>query len=199
MDSPDARNRIIEAVDALLKEGFPAKEITVRQIASRANVGIGTVNYHFQSKDRLIYETVNKTLVGMAESLDEKELTDGKPEGKGKKEDRDNPVGKLKDFLIQTSDLLLPHYDLYKVQINYELVQGDMRTPEYLFPLLQEIFGSRKSDPEIRLAALQIVSVMQAIFMNPGAFLHYSGVDIFEKEQRDKTIESIVNNIISDK
>jgi AcrR family transcriptional regulator len=184
MEGTDAKRRIENAVEALIKEGIPAEKITVRQIAERAGVGIGTINYHFQSRDKLVYETVNKALVGMAERL----VTSGSSSS-------EEPFGKLRGFLIDSSDMLIPYYSLYKLQMNYELVQGDMQTPEYLYPLLKEIFGDKRSELEIRLAALQIVSTMQVIFVNPAAFKKYSGVDIFDKEQRDNTINIFLKNI----
>lgn len=187
MEGADAKKRIENAVEVLIKEGFPIEKITVRQIAERAGVGIGTISYHFQSRDKLIYETVNKALVGMAEQL----VIGGSTL-------EEEPLGKLRSFLIKSSDMLIPYYSLYKLQMNYELVQGDMQTPEYLYPLLKEHFGDKKSELEIRLTALQIISTLQVIFVNPAAFEKYSGVDIFNKEQRDNAIDILLENIIYD-
>jgi AcrR family transcriptional regulator len=129
--STDAKSRISEAVGALLLEGVPAGEITVRQIAEKAGVGIGTINYHFQSKDRLIYEAVSKMLTGMAEEFSQGIMPGGQ-----------TPRKSLKNFLIQSSDMLLQHYETYKLQISYEMAKGDLGTPSYIVPVLREIAGS---------------------------------------------------------
>ncbi len=182
--STDAKSRISESVAALLLEGVPAGEITVRQIAEKAGVGIGTINYHFQSKDRLIYEAVSKMLTGIAEKL-----------GQGIMPDGQTPRERLENFLIQSSDMLLQNYETYKLQINYELSKGDLSTPLYIIPIVREITGSSKSEIEIRLMALQIISGMQVALLNPARFKDYSGVDIFNKEQRDEAINLLLNNI----
>lgn len=181
----NAKNRIIDVVKALLIEGCSFSELTVREIAERAKVGIGTINYHFQSKDRLVYEAVTSLLVTMADNLSSSAQ---EPEG--------SPYEKLRSFLIGTSDLLMQHYDIYKLQINYELTQGDMKTPSYLLPLLRGVLSPEKNVHEIQIAALQLVTTMQVIFLNPGSFKSYSGLDIFDKEQRDEAIDIILNNIV---
>lgn len=182
----NAKTRIINAVKALLIEGCSSSELTVREIAEKAKVGIGTINYHFQSKDRLVYEAGNSLLMSMAENLSINTQTD-----------RASPYEKLRSFLIDTSDLVIQHYDLYKLQINYELTQGNMTTPSYLLPLLKEMLSPGKSIHEIQIAALQLVTTMQVIFLNPGSFKSYSGIDIFSKEDRDKVIATLMDNIVN--
>lgn len=134
----NAKNRIIDVVKALFIEGCSSTELTVREIAERANIGIGTINYHFQSKDRLVYEAANSLLVSMADDLSASAQA---PEA--------SPYKKLRSFLIGTSDLLMQHYDIYKLQISYELTQGDMKTPSYLLPLLKEVLSPEKNMHEI--------------------------------------------------
>lgn len=46
----DARERIISSAIEILYEVSDIEKITVRQIAERANVGIGTINYHLIQK-----------------------------------------------------------------------------------------------------------------------------------------------------
>ena len=58
-DEKQARNRIIKAAIELLDEHSDPARITVRQIAERAGVGTGLINYHFQTKDNLLQEAVS--------------------------------------------------------------------------------------------------------------------------------------------
>jgi hypothetical protein len=43
--------------------------------------------------------------------------------------------------------------------------------------------------------ALQLISGMQVALLNPARFKDYSGIDIFNKTQRDETIHLLLNNI----
>ena len=71
----DPRTRILAAATALLGESSDPARITVRQIAERAGVGTGLINYHFQSKDNLLNEVVSGMMMAevgswMAETKD---------------------------------------------------------------------------------------------------------------------------------
>ena len=51
----DNKEAIIQATIKLIEEnGEHLEEITVRDICKNAGVGLGLVNYHFGSKDKLI-------------------------------------------------------------------------------------------------------------------------------------------------
>ena len=57
-DELDPRERILQAAIAILGEEADPESITVRQIAARAEVGTGLINYHFGSKDALLNEAI---------------------------------------------------------------------------------------------------------------------------------------------
>jgi AcrR family transcriptional regulator len=59
----DIKQRIIEATVRLIEEkGSNIEEITVREICKAANTGVSQINYHFQTKDKLIEECVQSII-----------------------------------------------------------------------------------------------------------------------------------------
>lgn len=70
-----------------------------------------------------------------------------------------------------------------------------MQTPLYLVPVLREIYGSAKDEIELRIIALEIITTLQAASLRSQAFQLYTGLDIFNKAQRDKLIEIIINSV----
>ena len=57
----DNREAILEAAVSLVREhGDSLDDITVRDICERAGVGLGLVNYHFGSKDRLMEQCFDR-------------------------------------------------------------------------------------------------------------------------------------------
>ena len=50
----EIKEKIIHATIDLIKKYGDTSKITVRDIAASAGVGIGLINYHFQTKDNLI-------------------------------------------------------------------------------------------------------------------------------------------------
>ncbi len=65
--SPDTRERILDAAEALFVEhGFEAT--SMRMITGRAGVNLASVNYHFGSKEALIQEVFRRRLTWLNEA-----------------------------------------------------------------------------------------------------------------------------------
>ena len=59
----DVKQAIIEATLQLINErGSNLADITIRDICQEAGVGVGLINYHFQSKENLITNCVQKMI-----------------------------------------------------------------------------------------------------------------------------------------
>ena len=59
----NVKNRIIEVTTELIeKHNGNIKDITARMIATKADVGLGLINYHFGSKEKLITECVQRII-----------------------------------------------------------------------------------------------------------------------------------------
>ena len=57
------KNHIIEVTTKLIeKHNGSIKDITARMIAAKAGVGLGLINYHFGSKEKLITECVQRII-----------------------------------------------------------------------------------------------------------------------------------------
>ena len=64
----DNKEAIIQATMTLIEEkGEHLEEITVRDICKNAGVGLGLVNYHFGSKEKLIEMCVERIINGIVE------------------------------------------------------------------------------------------------------------------------------------
>ncbi|MEA4848741.1 MAG: TetR/AcrR family transcriptional regulator [Clostridiaceae bacterium] len=183
MSDRETKKKIMSAVRELLLEGCPVGDITVRKIAQRAGVGIGTVSYHFHSKDRLVYEVIAAQMTNLAGDL-------------SPREDAGAPLERLRRFFYQTAELALQYSDIFRVQLVYEITNGDMSICYYITPILKEHFGSSKSDLEIKLTALQMIAAMQVILLKMEEFQHYSGINIRDTKQREETIDIIINTAI---
>jgi len=186
MDSNEQalRQKIISATKDLIKEIGDAEKITVRQIAERAGVGNGLINYHFKSKDNLISIAIGDV---MAEAIT----------GFMKNGDytRMEPDVRLKALLKELCDLMGSDDKLIRFLLLREITEGNMQAPLYLIPILREIFGAQKDDMQLRLIALQILQPIQASALNAAAFHLYSGIDLKEPEQRSRYIDILVDNL----
>jgi AcrR family transcriptional regulator len=179
-----AKRKLLEAAASLLEATENPDDVTVRKIAEMAGVGVGLINYYFESRDQLIHEAIAMKMVSLASFIENHD------------EYRNNPVQYLKNLLISMSDIGMKDRKLNKVSAEYELLNGDFSVCLYLLPALREIYNGKKSETELRLLAYQIIIPFQSIYIRQQAFHMYSGINIENKNERDYLIGSIVDNLI---
>lgn len=182
----DARERIVQAAREILLEAAQIEQITVRQIAERAGVGVGSINYHFNSKDNLLSIAVGdilaKRATGFLEQRDSLTL---------------NPVEKLKNMLKELCNVAASNQKLIQFILTQGILNGNMQAPLYLIPVLKEIFGREKEEIELRIIAIQILQPIQAAGITPEVFRLYSGIDLYDTKARNQFIDILVENLIN--
>ncbi|PKM73170.1 MAG: hypothetical protein CVU91_06280 [Firmicutes bacterium HGW-Firmicutes-16] len=178
------KKKILEVTAALLESAENPENITVREIADAAGVGIGLINYHFGSRDRLIKEALSTKIASIASIM---EKLDG---------DLSDPVRYLKEMLVIMSDVSMKDRRMNRFSAEYELTKGDLSICLYLLPILREIYKDRKSETELRLIAFQIIATTQSIYLRQDAFHMLTGIDIENKTERDHLINMIVDDLI---
>ena len=174
----DARERIISSAIEILYEVSDIEKITVRQIAERANVGIGTINYHFNSKDNLLSFAIGEVMANRVNEF-----------LKPQKNSHLDPVENLKTMLKEVCSVAVANKKLVQFMLAKIISDGDMKTPLYFMPFLKE-------EIELRVIALQILQPIQLAGISPASFLMYSGVDFYDENDRNKFIDMLVNNVI---
>jgi AcrR family transcriptional regulator len=180
------RQKLIQTAIELLREGGDPEHITVRQIAERAGVGIGLINYHFQTKDNLLNQAVNELIVQTADqAIDTSE--DANIE----------PAARLRKLIKNTSNLEVKFASLSRLSLQYEILHGGLGAETTALPILREIFKGRKDELAVRIIAMTLIAPMQIAFINPDAFRSYSGIDVFDDKQRNGMIDWMIDMIIS--
>lgn len=181
------RAMILEAARELMAGTGDPQGITVRQVAQRAGVGTGLVNYHFGSKDRLFGQVVGEM---MADTIAAYEAAPAQ---------ETSPAGRLKALLKALYGIGEGQMPLMRYLLGWELTEGSLEAPMYLVPLLREVFAGRADEMRLRVMALQILQPIQAAALNPGPFRLYCGMDLADPAQRDSFIDILVDNLTSRK
>ena len=184
----DSRENIIRITTELVNETSDIENITVRQIAERAGVAVGSINYYFSSKDSLLSIAVGKIL---AEQADEFLKDNTKLYA--------DPVQKLKAMLTELCTTAADKKSLRKFMLTQSIVNGDMQAPLYLVPVLKEIFGDEKDEIELRILALQLLYPLQIGGITPEKLYFYSGLNLDEENARNKLIDLLVDGIVGER
>lgn len=185
MSPSDTRQHLIQTTVSLLQEVEDPATLTVRQIANRAGVGIGTINYNFGSKDELINEAVWHIVGENAANW----YTPDKNVGI-------DPRIRLRRLLKEGARVMFQYRKYMEIGILHVIQNGEMSAKAQILPLLREIFDTGKSDVELRLVAFQLVASLEVAFLNIRQLGDFLGVDITEPGTIDTIIDIAIDNLI---
>ncbi|MCR8645748.1 TetR/AcrR family transcriptional regulator [Paenibacillus sp. N1-5-1-14] len=178
-------------LDMIKTEGIEA--ITVRKIATIAEVNVALVNYHFGSKDKLLNEAMRnlfesfKSCFGV---LDQQELP---------------PKQRLIQFLTSYTQMLKQHPGLFRQMIATGTLSFDTHLEFKLFlrsigfdkiqKTLTEITGEQDISKLFLMCGQLVGAIMFPVLMAP-VLSSIVGVQI---ANTDSEIENIVNRLLQDK
>lgn len=187
----DNREAIIQATIALIEEkGDCLDELTVREISKRANVGLGLVNYHFGSKDKLVELCVERIINGIVARFQKmREDTRGLA-----------PFEALERLGTVTLDFLFQHEAVSKISM-----LADMRAPKaddntnrtydaYL-PLVSACRPDWDGETA-RRKTFCLITVMQQAFLRHEVVSRMFGVDLTKPEGRRAFHTQILRDIL---
>jgi AcrR family transcriptional regulator len=184
MSDSEAKDRILKAAIALMEETEDSEKITVRQVAERAGVGVGLINYHFQTKDSLLFAAIGEYMIGMIEAVKQAPTAAG------------SPAENLKAMLKTICEFGFRHEKQMRVGSQYLLQQGDFSAANFLLPILREMFAGKKDENAVRLMAFQILVTTNVVLLRSDGFFSFMGMDIRDKAHRERLIDMLIDNYL---
>ncbi|MDT8717710.1 TetR/AcrR family transcriptional regulator [Clostridium sp. 19966] len=186
MKKDNTKENLILATVKLLSQSEAVTEITARQIVAEANTNLAMINYHFKSKETLINIAIERIIADSANNL------------KSMSYENFSPKEQLRKMLYDLCNLTVSYSKFTKINLPYILLQAEITQPFDVLPIIKKHFGDKKSDADCRIIAYQMISFMQLIFLRSEDFLRYSGINIFDEEQRNAFIDMQVNLFLGD-
>lgn len=189
----DNKECIIRATVSLINEkGDDIDEITVRDICKRAGVGLGLVNYYFESKDKLIETCVERIINGIVEKFAEIR----------EKTENNAPRDKLDRLGNMTLTFLFEHYAVSRISILTDMRSpgkddNTMRTYRAYLPLVAEC---RPDWCEAKVARMThcLITSMQQAFLRHEAILLTQGVDLKNADERKAYHTRMLRDILGE-
>lgn len=178
---------ILAAIDLIEEKGM--QSLTIRNIAKKAGVNSAAINYYFRSKENLLNEVL-KTTADHAIS-DWKEIINKKSVP---------PKKRLEEFLIYMMDggikfsgITLAH--LYDPLINKNYDNHFVVKFNKLMKSLQkliELVNQDKSEKEINLIVIQIISAAIMPVLVSEMYRDFAGISFSDSKTRREYIEQIL-------
>ena len=193
-DEHAVKERIILATVACIeKEGI--KAVTVRSIAKEAAVNVAAINYYFGSKDRLLEETLARTLGELAEALQELDQAIAAVGG-------DIRAG-LRVFLSEFFGNMVRWPRLTEAQLHDALTKQDYdglalrETNAFLEGFLERVrpILPPGDEEQQRLSVSQMWLGLFLLGMLPGAFERFAGSPASDAEWRERYLDRLLDHL----
>jgi hypothetical protein len=184
----DAKERLIEITIKMICEGKKPSEITVKDITERAKLGNGMVNYHFQNKDKLIRVAVKKVMSCVTRKLGNK-IEESMP-----------PVERLTFILKEAVNFIADNPEISKIAILDDL-ENNQRTAHLLSEdssynqCLKELYGDSMN--KFWVKNYLIAGYINYIFLKAENVKKETEFDFYNKEQREKAIENLIQDLVN--
>lgn len=171
------RERIIAATSDLIRlAGGDLTDVSLRQIARKAGVALGLINYHFQSKERLVEECVQRIIGGIINAFQPGSAAS------------DNPFSCLSGVATEVMDYLLAHPAMARVSI-----LGDMANPKVTDNTMKTVAGFSRLPgmPGEKMSLFCFTATLQAAFLRRELGTECYGYDLDNKDQRAAFIRDL--------
>ena len=208
----DIRERLISTAESLMRSGRKAESLTTREIAAAAGASLGSVNYHFGSKDALVAKAAERLFadfeprwsrVAEAARAAARTAAEAVAPGNGRAGEKAAAFAALragKEELKAILKDLANAVDLAaggsEFSIRRELMDGDMATTKFLAPVLRSFLPPGSDERELRRACFFIVAPLQLLFLRGAWFSEWTGIGLSDRTERDSVIDSLIDSIL---
>lgn len=185
-----AREKIIQTTTQLIREREDISDITIREIAVQSKVGIGLINYHFQTKENLIDICV---LGIVSQFIDEIErLYENLEMG---------PIDKLKYVFKAKCAFIVENPNISKtsmiLDLNSAAIDDNTQQASKLhYKVLKEFYGERKTDSELYVLLHIMMSSIQVAFLRNSVLKLNTHIDFYDTDERNRYIDDVVDRVV---
>jgi len=180
MGDKDAKDKLLKAAIELLEETEDTDRITVRQIAQRAGVNAALINYHYQSREKLLFAAIGEVMVQVMDAF-------RRPPGPD-----ETPKQRVKSMLLELCEVGMQHEKLMRVGAKYQLMSGEFSPAGYLLPALRAAYPDR-GEEALRLMALELFIVTNAVLLHCSTVFSFTGLDIADAPQRSRLVDTLID------
>ena len=192
MAEKDMKQTIMKAAITLIeRDNSRAEDVTVRDIAAEAGVGVGLINYHFGSKDELLRQCAEQAVAGELSRF----RTAAERIG-----DLD-PLGRLRIMSKRICNYMAEHPELTRLSMLTDLRRGSFEGDntdhlmEAFLPLVAEVRGVDITDRAAEFGTHILVHALQAGILRNTSIQTRIGLDFYKKEDRDRFVDLTIDQI----
>jgi AcrR family transcriptional regulator len=185
----NAKGKIIKTTIDLLRTE-PLEKITMRRIAKDAKVTLSSINYYFQSKEKLIDIAIENAFFSVVGTWDDVYTNVS-----------GDPLTKLKKLFISGAKFIETYPRIAKISILRDLTNPTINdnSSQLSFAYLgalKDIYGNEKSEQELLLLAHILISASQMAILKADVLKKTTGYDITKEQERNFVSNFFFDTII---
>ena len=189
MKTDSVKEKILNCTIQLLEECEAVEQVTVRDIAKKAGIGVGLINYHFQTKDNLINQCVQRIIGDVIKKF-----------GQLSQSLNMEPLEKLHFLAKRNCSFLVQNKGISRISVLSDIENGNFtdntsQTIDAYLPVVRAVCSEEKSDKEIYLVTSIMISAFQSAFMRGNVYMQGLELDFYEMHQRDIIVDMIIDNV----
>ena len=173
------KEKLLNATFALMEDMDDPLNVTSRQIADLAGVKPSMINYCFDSRENLIYQTFQKQYISF---LNEKEVATIVASDLA-------PIDVLKKLHFIVAKCLVENPKFTKAITGFVLFNRDLSQESFSYPYVKKHFAGKKTDKECRLIAYELSAMMQLIICRKEDIRASFGIDLDNEKELKKYID----------
>lgn len=178
------KEHIMDVTTQLIQESDgDINQITIQRIAERAQVGLGLINYHFGSKDKLILECIQRIINNVVHCFTPEEKVYGENDDKYRLA---NWAKQVYDFLFENR--VISMMSILGDMQDYRAACNSVNTQIGLALALDNFTDNKQK----RMQVFTLTSIMQVAFLLGEYSKEVIGYDLYKKEERDLFIDTVV-------
>ncbi len=159
----DVKEKIIAAAISLIEHSDGSvKNITVREIARRADVAVGLINYHFGSKENLIEICVQRIISHVMKTFPGTDNSANNIEDASGRKNAD-----IASFTANVFTLLINNPEISKISMLSDLSQPDTESNSSVsYKAILKAIPDKEPENIRKIKAFILLSAIQSAFLN---------------------------------
>lgn len=189
----DIKAKIISATIELIEEkASKPQDITVRDICKKAGIGLGQINYHFQTKENLIARCVQEIIGNVISRVPRNSpLLQG-----------ETAVQTLKLRMYFTMNYLYANENISRISILTDHQDGrggdnTQQTIQRYIPPVEAACRERSIDVDPVKWAMMMILAFQGIFLRTDIIKELMGIDLRNEAARNQFIDDYIESAFS--
>lgn len=185
----DRKNEIIQATIRLIQEkGSNPDDVTIREICKEAGVGVGIINYYFESKDNLIAQCVQQIIGNVIAHFGEALAP----------WPASSAMERLKYAANATFSFLYANENISRISILTDMQKGkegdntEQTIAAYL-PLVEAVCRERGVETDAKRITILLCTGLQGYFLRTERIKAELGIDLYDPDERRKMVDGLID------